>query len=489
MFLQKGAQLFLVLSILLCSCARQASITDLIKDKKHDRDGIYYIEYKKPKDPAPIDHTLTSLGYTVKEAYYWSGLEKKTDKYKFLWFYGEEYESLKEVRAQERQRDSLLSNKDMASFIMAQKQYPQFPIENPEEEALNYLKTMEDISLYHREYGDSNLEKTEPYAQELVTNVEKLLLYRNTYGVSEFTESKIMGFLENVNLAEAKILVENFTDSRHIKTIELTHLSKSKNISDFALEPAAKKYFDVDPNFPFGNKKAVIALVEKLNQKLLIDKDITRLTYSCYDLHIEKNIPGSRSDFKKIELFMEYAENNEEWLGKRYVQNREIALVRKINNSNYGKLPYFNQFNNEVNKILNQWAWKGGYKYGHKLILVESYKGALRKEQSTEGSGSALDNILFEKVDNMVFKDIVTDTQMDDLSYIRMAGNYSLKNEERHHLPFHAIFTLDENSTQYALKELVITDYGVYNTHYNGKKKNKVFYYDKKSGSLKRKGK
>lgn len=488
MSLNNLAYLLLISSVLFCSCARQTSISDLISSKKHDRDGIYYVEYKKPQEATPINAELASLGYTVKDGYYWNGLEKKTDKYKFLWFYGKEYESLKEVRTQERSRDSLLANKNMVSFLQAQNQFPQFPIENPEEEALKYLRSMEDITLYHGHYGDKNIDKTEPIAQPLISSVENLHYYRNVYGVSEFTENKIKGFLNTLTRAEAKILIEHFADSRHIEAIELIHLSKSKDISTFAKATAAKKYFDLDPSFPFESKKAVASLKERLDLKLLAEEDIDRLTSSLYDLHIDKNTSTSRNDFQRINQIMTYAENNADWLGDEYVQNKEVSLIKEINKSKFGRLQFFNQFQNEINKVLQKWVWTDGYRYSNNLILIDSYKGSLRKEQKETSSNSAIDAILFEKLDNMLFSDIVPDTEIDDLSYVRLSGKYTLVKDKKSRLPFHAIFKLDDKSKEYSLTELVITNLGVNNTHSDGKKKNHSLYYDKSNGSLKRKG-
>jgi len=373
---------------------------------------------------------LTALGYTLKEGYYWDGLEKKSDKYKFVWFYGDEYEALKGTRSLERKRDSLLQ----------------------------------------------------------VNNIEDLLAYRKVYGVSDFTENKILQLLGPSNLAEAKILVEHFTDSKHLQKIELNHLSKMQSINDLLKEKTAKKYLDADPNFDFKNKEKIITLTDRINSTLPNSKFIDLVINDLRDKHIEKNVNFYGDAVQQIDDYIQYAEDNVEWLGEPYVRNKEMSMVATINHKKYGSYKSFNAFYNDLNKALNAWAWKGGHKYGNKLILVETFKGSSRRKQKEKDPGSMIDDILHQKVDNMIFTDLSEDINMDDLSYVRLAGTYVLKKENKEHLPFHAIFQLDKKDKNYNLTELVITDVGVYNTHFNGKEKNKYFYYDRKTKSLKRKG-
>jgi hypothetical protein len=376
----------------------------------------------------------------------------------------------------------------MSSFIKALTEYPQFPIENPQEVGLKHIKSIEDLGLYHEHFGDENMGSTELIAQKMVADVEDLLSYRKIYGVSEYTEARIPGLLKDTNLEEAKLLVENFTDSKYITAIELNHLSKTGNITDFLKEETAQKHFDVDPTFPLESKAATIGLREKMTGKLPSSHSTGRLLASLLDSHIEKKVGFFNDEYDKVEAIVDYAEANKEWIGSNYVRNKEVSLISSINSQRFGAFKSFMPLYKDLDQIMAQWAWRGGYKYGFKLTVVETFKGSLRKEKSSEKKKSALDDIFFEKVDNMVFQDISEEIDLDEYSYLRLSGKYLLTKDSKERLPFHAIFKLDEKNKKYEISELVITDLGVYNTHFDGKDKNKYLYYDKSSGSLKRKG-
>jgi len=472
-------------------CATKNSITAMIDKKAHDRDGIYYIEFEKSKDAESIKSQLAEKGYQVKEGYYFDGLEKKEDRYKFLWFYGKEYESLKGVRSKERKRDQLIANGDMGSFKKLQSQFPETLKKAPEVEALAFVNSLDDAKIYHETFKDQNLSSTESTAQQWVKTADDLLKYRNIYGVSSYTDQKILDLIPESNETDARIFLDHFYDSKHSADIEINYLSKVSDISDLVTSDVAKKHLGISDNFSLANKKNVQDLAKALESKLNSKTDSKKLITALYDQHILSVLKLSEASltFNDIDKITGYIDKNLKSLNPGYTTDKNQRTVKLIHGSMYKGYDFFSLFYEEIDQTLRKWNWKYGFTYLPHVSQITNIKASQREDRSDIPQGSTLNQIFFEEVYNKEFSPLRMEDNLDDYSYIMMRGVYFLDSNKKNDLPFHVIFKLDKEDKSYEIDEMILSNLGSSQTYYDGKNKSQVYYYDSVSQKMKRRGK
>ena len=472
------------------SCASKKSIAALIDKKAHDRDGIYYIEFEKAQDAKPIQEELAEKGYTVKEGYYFDGLEKKEDRYKFLWFYGKEYESLKGVRAKEKKRDALISNGDMSSFKKLQIEFPEVIKKAPELEALSYIKSLDDAKEYHNTFTDQQLSITEQKSQQWVLSAADLLTYRKIYGVSDFTDFKILELIPLSDETDAKILLDHFYDSKHTSEIEINYLSKVSEISNLISTEVSKKHFGIPANFQLNSKNDVKNLSKAMEGKISNPENLERLQTSLIDQHIVSalSINPETISFNDISKINEYIGSNLDWVSQKYIDNKNQRTVAFIHDIKYKDYDFFNAFYADIESTFNRWNWKFGFTYLKNQSQINSIRASKREQREIFSASSSLEQIFFEEVYNKEFKSIPTGSSLDDFSYVMLTGKYFLESNELKHLPFHAIFKLDNKSKSYTVDEIILSNLGSTETYFDGKNKSQIYYYDFKTNKMKRRG-
>jgi len=463
----------------------------MIDKKAHDRDGIYYIEFEKAKDAQTINTQLADKGYKVKEGYYFDGLEKKEDKYKFLWFYGKEYDALKDVRAKERKRDELIANGDMNSFMQLTSEFPEAIEKAPEVEALKYIKSSEDAQLYHETYPKEKLGNTEEISRQWVRTSNDLLEYRNLYGVSQFTDQKITELLPNTDEENAKVLLDHFYDSKHSASIEINYLSKVSTIRKLLKSEAAKKHFDISDGFNIGNLQSVKKLALSLDKTIVSFEDKVRLRSDLYDQHILSAVGKTKEtiSFKDLKSINDYVDSKLTWVDRDYIAAKGPLSVRMIHESKYQGFDFFEVFYADINGLLSTWNWKYGFSFLSNQSQIHSIRASKRESRESISSASTLEQIFFEEIYNKEFTEISPNSSLDDYSYVMMSGIYPLKSNDLKEMPFHVIFKLKKESKSYEVDELILSNLGSNQTYYDGKNKSQVYYYDYKSKKMKRRGK
>jgi len=485
------ALFLLCISLLFQSCATKNSISALIDKKAHDRDGIYYIEFEKPKDATPIQVELAEKGYQVKEGYYFDGLEKKEDRYKFLWFYGKEYESLKGVRAKEKKRDALIAKGDMASFKKLQVDFPEVIEKSPEVEALAYVKSLNDAEEYHKTFPSQKLNVTEEKSQQWVLSAADLLSYRNIYGVSDFTDQKILELIPSTDEINAKILLDHFYDSKHTSEIEINYLSKISEISSLISTEVSKKHFGIPENFQLSNKTDVKKLSEAMEGKISNPQNLNRLQTSLIDQHVLStlNINPKTISFKDIGRINDYINSDLKWVNQNYKNNKNQRTIKLIHNIKYKEFDFFDSFYEDMESTFSRWNWKFGFTYLNNQCQIHSVRASKRESVDIISTSSSLEQIFFEEVYNKEFKTIPAGASLDNFSYVMLSGEYFLESNELKNLPFHTIFKLDKKNKSFSIDEMILSNLGSNQTYFDGKNKSQVYYYDFQSKKMKRRGK
>lgn len=474
-----------------CSCATKNSISALINKKAHDRDGIYYIEFEQAKDASKIQTELTEKGYQVKEGYYFDGLEKKEEKYKFLWFYGPEYESLKGVRARERKRDKLIANGDMVSFKALRSQFPEAIKKAPELEALAFVNSLDDAKIYHETFTNQKLSSTETSARQWVNSAGDLLKFRKIYGVSDFTDQKILDLIPLSNKEDAKILLDHFYDSKHSAKIEINYLTKVSDVEELISSDAAKKHLDISDSFKISSKNSVENLAKALEEKLEPGTYRKNLITAVYDKHILSalNLSETSLSFSDVDKINNYIDKNLKSINPEYLDDKNKRTVQIVHNSMYKGHDFFPLFYQEIDQTFIKWNWKYGFNFLSGVSQILEIKASKREDRNNIPQGSSLEKIFFEEVYNKEFSALKIIDSIDDYSYIMMRGLYFLKSNKKTTLPFHVIFKLDKEDKSFAIDEMIISNLGSSQTYYDGKVKSQVYYYDADSKKMKRRGK
>ncbi len=471
----------LLCGLLLCalfSCAKKSSLSSLIESKDHDEFGVYHIVFDNPRPAEDVKKELALKGYKVKNGYYFDGLEKKEDRYKFLWFYGKEYQELSSFRINKGKQDSLLALKSFPSYLEALQLSPKLKSKDTPQKGLEFVSNMRDAQLYLSHYDGQKIELLKNHVLELPLGADDLIAYKNQFGIDNMILQKTHSGLPFFSKEELSKILQSYGDTNIAYQIKIQHLSNAEDMNELK---RIDKSYNLMPALTSIDYSDINGLSEKkveIKKHITGNSNIQRLTASLLDKYVDKNIriPDNATAHQVFDIKRTFIQNRIEVFGQRYYTTKMMAMTNKINGA--FNFEFTEGVIGDLNKLFKAWEWNAGNQFVQNSVLLENVRAS--KKQDKKEENSMLEAILFEEVYNKKFEELSSESSLDNISYLMIEGTYLLEGKSIQRFPFHAIYSFNEKGeNSIRIDEFVLANQGTPYTYFDGKKRGGKFYYDR----------